>query len=255
VAAFAVGSIALAASAFHLGRPIHALRALRAWRRSWLSREAITFGAYWALGGAAAALALAGGGGWCMLLLAVTVLAGVAGIASSAGIYLLPARPAWNTWRTPAQFAFTALSLGSLGALLALEASGGPGDGPSALTWILLGVGLLATLLQVLVPWTLVAAGPAETGSAWRRTAILLTRHCGRLLWLKTAAGAAAAFLAIAGAVAGAAAAMCLAAALAAALLAEIAGRYLFFVTVVPRNMPGHFFTRRSPGHHSPGQH
>src|SRR5688572_12612312 len=34
-----VGGLALAASTLHLGRPLHAYRALRMWKRSWLSRE------------------------------------------------------------------------------------------------------------------------------------------------------------------------------------------------------------------------
>jgi hypothetical protein len=46
----------------------------------------------------------------------------------------------------------------------------------------------------------------------------------------------------------GRAAALLAAALLVVALAAELAGRYLFFVTVVPRNVPGSFFTRR-PGH------
>src|SRR5687767_305970 len=38
-----VGALALSASTLHLGRPIHAYRALRMWRRSWLSREVLLF--------------------------------------------------------------------------------------------------------------------------------------------------------------------------------------------------------------------
>ena len=36
----------LAASTLHLGRPIHAYRALKMWRRSWLSREVLLFSAF-----------------------------------------------------------------------------------------------------------------------------------------------------------------------------------------------------------------
>ena len=41
-----VGGLALAASTMHLGRPIHAYRAIRMWKRSWLSREVLMFGAF-----------------------------------------------------------------------------------------------------------------------------------------------------------------------------------------------------------------
>jgi hypothetical protein len=42
----AVSGAALAAATLHLGRPIHAYRAMRMWRRSWLSREVVLFGAF-----------------------------------------------------------------------------------------------------------------------------------------------------------------------------------------------------------------
>src|SRR5262249_18245161 len=42
----AVGGLALGASTLHLGRPIHAYRALKMWKRSWLSREVLLFGLF-----------------------------------------------------------------------------------------------------------------------------------------------------------------------------------------------------------------
>src|SRR5688572_8706400 len=44
--AFLVGGLALTASTTHLGRPAFAYRALRMWRRSWLSREVLLFTAF-----------------------------------------------------------------------------------------------------------------------------------------------------------------------------------------------------------------
>ena len=41
-----VGGLALGASTLHLGRPIHAYRALKMWKRSWLSREVLLFSAF-----------------------------------------------------------------------------------------------------------------------------------------------------------------------------------------------------------------
>ena len=38
-----VGMLALAASTLHLGRPAYAYRALKMWKRSWLSREVLLF--------------------------------------------------------------------------------------------------------------------------------------------------------------------------------------------------------------------
>jgi len=39
----AVTAIALLASTFHLGRPLYAYKALKMWKRSWLSREVLLF--------------------------------------------------------------------------------------------------------------------------------------------------------------------------------------------------------------------
>jgi DMSO reductase anchor subunit len=40
---FLAAALALGASTLHLGRPVHAYRALKMWRRSWLSREVLLF--------------------------------------------------------------------------------------------------------------------------------------------------------------------------------------------------------------------
>src|SRR5438128_1548808 len=46
VTSLLVGVFALGASTLHLGRPIYAYRALKMWRRSWLSREVLLFAAF-----------------------------------------------------------------------------------------------------------------------------------------------------------------------------------------------------------------
>ena len=91
-----VGGLALAAATFHLGRPAHAYRALRMWRRSWLSREVLAFAAFSHVAAAYAGLL------WLELpgsiwVGGLTVLLGLAGVTASACIYRVPARPAWNT--------------------------------------------------------------------------------------------------------------------------------------------------------------
>jgi formate dehydrogenase iron-sulfur subunit len=103
--------LALSASTFHLGRPIHAARALKMWRRSWLSREVLLFTIFAGAGTAysvssllANSLATAAG--------AATVLFGVAGVGASARLYLVPGRPAWNSLLTVFEFYATAATLG-----------------------------------------------------------------------------------------------------------------------------------------------
>ena len=52
LASLLVGGLALGASTLHLGRPVHAYRALKMWRRSWLSREVLLFTAFSGVAGA-----------------------------------------------------------------------------------------------------------------------------------------------------------------------------------------------------------
>src|SRR6185437_9335028 len=113
VLALMLAAVSLLASALHLGRPIYAYRAIRAWRRSWLSREVLTLGAFAALAGVygcllmlnSLAAAVAGG---------AAIATGLAGIYCSARIYMVPARPAWNSGYTVSEFFLTACLLGPL---------------------------------------------------------------------------------------------------------------------------------------------
>ena len=117
-----VAGIALTISTLHLGRPAYAWRALKMWRRSWLSREVLLFTLFMlaltatALGVASVQLhlvpplALLPGLEWLAAAL------GIAGTLASAYIYLVPARPSWNMRHTPLDFILTGAFLGSLAA-------------------------------------------------------------------------------------------------------------------------------------------
>ena len=119
LALLALTAFTLSLSVLHLGRPAYAWRAMKAWRRSWLSREVVLFSLYFlTLSGLAAAT---GFGIWhaevrvATLISAMRVLVpvlGFAGILASACIYLVPARPAWNMEHTPIDFVLSALLLG-----------------------------------------------------------------------------------------------------------------------------------------------
>ena len=117
-----VGALALAASTLHLGRPIHAYRAVKMWKRSWLSREVLLFAAF------SAVACLYAGAPWLELrggaaIGALTVLFGLGGVGASAYIYRVPSRPAWNSPFTLVQFILTAATLGLL-----FAAAAGAGD-------------------------------------------------------------------------------------------------------------------------------
>ena len=130
-----IASVALAVSAMHLGRPAYAWRALKMWRRSWISREVLLyslfFGGLAALTGLSVTASLPASHlrsfivalppihllllpaclhaiGWSAAVL------GLGGTICSAYIYLVPARPAWNMIHTPLDFLLTTALLGSL---------------------------------------------------------------------------------------------------------------------------------------------
>ncbi len=103
--AAAAAAVGLAFAPLHLGRPIHAYRAWRGWRTSWLSREVIAFSLF----GAATAVVF-----WRPSLWPLAAITGLVGTYCSARIYMIPARPAWNSLRTLLDFFFTALCLGPL---------------------------------------------------------------------------------------------------------------------------------------------
>lgn len=222
VTAFTVAALALNAATFHLGRPAHAYRALRMWRRSWLSREVLLFAIFSGVAAAYAALLWLGLPGG-RAIGALTTLVGAAGVTASACIYLVPSRPAWNTHLTIVQFLLTAASLGPL-----LVATVGASRAP----WLLYAtaaMGAAQLLLVALRFLRLVASDRIELrGTARLLSTSLRGPFLGRLALLGLG-GVALPLASPHPAVLGTAMVL--------ALGGEIAGRYLFFTSVVPTHM------------------
>ena len=204
LSAAVLAMVALAASLLHLGRPLYAWKALRNLRRSWLSREVALFGAYGGLAALAVGVPAAA---------PVAALVGVAGVYASGRLYMVPGRPAWCTPLTLARFGATGLALGGL-------ATGQRAVGV---------VGVIGGLAFTAANLARLARG--ERIEWWGTVRLALRRF--RLL---SALGAT---LSVAGIVAAAAGPLVLALALVAG--GELIGRYLFYVTVVPLDMPGSF--------------
>lgn len=101
-AALLVGAAGLGASVLHLGKPQRAWRIFLGWRKSWLSREAMLFGAWF--GAATTGLVIPG------LDTAVTVI-GWAALACSAMIYVDTRRAFWRGADTFPRFFGTAMLL------------------------------------------------------------------------------------------------------------------------------------------------
>jgi DMSO reductase iron-sulfur subunit len=259
-----VTGIALFASVFHLGRPLYAYKALRMWKRSWLSREVLLFTLFSFFGAGFAALLLISnlkgifiphalrftfGGGVALL--------GMAGIFASAKIYLVPARPAWNTLRTPLRFFLTGFILGPLFGLVVysfylvsqwVEKISSFYLGPVA---ILVTVSGGAAFVQLLVLLSRLLYLLGTDSRELHDSTLLLTRrfknHFLLRIFLLILGNLVLPFCLLHFLMRGSASSSVLleitAVSFCLSLSGELLGRYLFFVTVVPKNIPGSFFT------------
>lgn len=254
--------LALNTSFFHLGRPLHAIRALKMWRRSWLSREVLFFSLF---AGSAMLYSLLSWqsflvipAGWRQFLGSVVSFFGLTGVFCSAMIYKVPARPSWNSWRTPTAFFSTAFILGPL---LALALFSWHIKGAS-LPW--LPVKSTLSLMGTFLTSILVIAGFVQLAGIFvkllntmsqnspelRASARLLTERF-RALFLSRLGVLLASLLLVPLMLFSLVAkpegsllplAWQLTTILLLTFLSEIVGRYLFFVTVVPSKRPEGYF-------------
>jgi DMSO reductase iron-sulfur subunit len=231
-------------SVFHLGRPAYAWRALKMWRRSWLSREVLLFTLFFG------ALSLATAVSWVRTIRIFSIPAvapvavawtaailGIAGLLASAFIYLVLARPAWNMAHTPIDFLLSAAVVGSTASPLLIRAS----LWIAGLRWLQY-VSLSHSVVKFPVwpPLCAVALWLGNQGIRLlrlqhasffekRATASLLsTPKLGALLLASCGLVAAAGLYAFNGQYV---------AATSAAFAGVVLSRYLFFVSVVPLNM------------------
>jgi formate dehydrogenase iron-sulfur subunit len=222
VLSLVLAGISLGASTLHLGRPIYAFRALRGLRTSWLSREVLALSLF------AGSASLYSG----MLLFDLparsipgfgTALLGFAGVTCSARIYIVKARPAWFSSYTVAEFFATGLLLGPL-FIRAL----GVWDSTS-LTYAAAAGGAVQLTTQTLKFLWLSRSEQFEL----RASSLLLSGQLRRAflgrMTLLVAVGIVGPLIADPG--------FASAAVFAVALVGEWGGRWLFFVTVVPKNM------------------
>lgn len=220
VIALLIASLALASSTLHLGRPIHAFRAVKMWRRSWLSREVLLFALFAGVASAYSAALWFGIRGTAALG-GLTVLLGLAGVTASAKLYLVPGRPAWNSPFTITEFFLTTALLGSVSASILTSGA------PLARSVITL-TGFIALLIGgIKFIWLLRSERHELRGTARLLSTVLAVRLLIRFALL----GAGLLLLPYADAPSIALSlALCIAA-------SEFLGRFLFFVSVVPTNI------------------
>ena len=241
IAALVAGAVALIASLLHLGRPTKGMKALRNLRHSWLSREVALFPAFSALSFAYAALWLVPGAptGVAAAVGVAAVVVGAAGVYASGRIYLVPARPVWNSRRTLVSFFGTALVTGPPVALLAI------GVDRLGRAWVVVLVvaASLGVLVQLAVANHLVRTVRSRDDHQHQGTASLLAGRFQNLFWfrLATAVMGLALLAWMPSGMGTPAAEGRLVVALALVSAGELAGRYLFYVTVVPFSVAGSY--------------
>lgn len=230
VAVVLTALLALSASTLHLGRPVYAWRALSMWRRSWLSREVLGFSLFANAGIAYAALLWMHSRANLAAGVAVALL-GVAAVYASARLYTVPARPMWKSHHTIFEFYLSAALTGSLAASLFT---------PSAQVTLTRAAGCAAAalLIQQVVKFLHLWRSPVfELRSSaellrYRFRYRFAFRLCG-LIALSVTLLTVHPHLRI----------RILCMVLAVGL--ELTGRYLFFVTVVPKNMAASYLKER----------
>ena len=200
------------------------------WRRSWLSREVLLFTAFSGVAGVYAGMlwfSFSGG----LPLGAMTVLMGLGGITASAWIYCVKARPAWNSKYTVAEFFLTGAVLGPL-----LAGATGVAAGHALILASAIAAGAQLLNLAVKFLWMTASESFELQASARLLSTILASRFLTRCALLIAGgimvplfSGRTLAFVV----------------ALALALAGEITGRYLFFVSVVPKNMAASYLAGR----------
>ena len=231
LASLGLAGISLAASTLHLGRPIHAWRALRGLRRSWLSREVFTLSLFAGAAHAFAAILFFGLPGRDIAGFA-TALAGIAGVTCSARIYMVRARPAWRSRYTVGEFFSTALLLGP-----AFVYAIGPHAPRTLLIASICGAAAQLIVQTCKFLWL------AQSETFELRSSSILLGGKFRGLFLARLA-----ILVLAGIAIPIAAhsIWIFRAAFLSCLAGEFLGRYLFFVTVVPKNIAAAFTIARA---------
>lgn len=225
--ALVVAVAALLASTFHLGRPIHAARALKMWRRSWLSREVLLFSLF-AASAAICSASLFLNSSTAPLIGSITSLLGIGGIVASARIYLVPGRPAWNTPITFVEFFSSAFLLGVAGldalsnetSFFHLPILAAAGLCAAGITFKLLRL-RFASRHELFASWQLLSS--VLMNKLLMRVTPLVMGTCLLTLNQEMIIRALGFLLLLAG---------------------ELTGRYLFFVSVVPSNMASGYLAR-----------
>ena len=245
--------LGLPLSALHLGRPLLAHTAMKNWRKSWLSREALALGVFAGFGVGVVATYLLDMGILNALSLVGALVSGVYGIYAQSMIYRIKARPSWDRVSTTKRF----LATGYLGLILVSLVLSIEGEVSSSM--VVLSLTLLVASYQVLVifeekMYYRYIREDEPNYYQLNKTKYLLEHNLSTYLRARyySLIGFGVVlpmlgilFLANENSIV---ASMLLGLSLIGATLSELLGRYIFFVSVVPLGLAGNFFAGNQRG-------
>jgi len=245
--------IGLPLSALHLGRPLLAHTAMKNWRKSWLSREALALGIFANFGIGSVIFYFLEMPIFNAISIIGAVISGVYGIYAQSMIYRIKARPSWDRVSTTKRF----IASGYLGLILVSLVLTLQGFGNS--TMAILSLTLLMASYQILIIseeqiFYKYLNLDEKNFYQLNKTKYLLENNFKKhlkaryhslitfgivfpifsLLFLANENIAVASIL--------------LTISLIGATLSELLGRYLFYVSVVPLGLAGNFFAGNQRG-------
>jgi len=245
--------LGLPLSALHLGRPLLAHTAMKNWRKSWLSREALALGIFAGFGIATVGFYFLEIPILTLISMIGGVISGVYGIYAQSMIYRIKARPSWDRSSTTKRF----ISSGYLGLILVSLVLAIQGFANSAMVTISLT--LLASSYQLLVIFEekifyKYLKDDEKNFYQLNKTKFLLENNLAKhlkiryfsligfslilpllsILFLANSNISIAIFI--------------LLISLLGATISELIGRYIFFVSVVPLGLAGNFFAGNQRG-------
>ncbi|GEP42077.1 DmsC/YnfH family molybdoenzyme membrane anchor subunit [Brevifollis gellanilyticus] len=177
--ALLIGLVGIQLSVLHLGQPLKAWRAFMGWRKSWLSREILAFGALPGGGAAIAAAWWFDNMEWMRLAVTGTAVAALAAVFCSVMVYVDTRRPFWSLSMTSGKFFGTMLLLGGC---------------VCAAVWIFFGVaavywamGIKVVLRWILSLWEISRYRLAleDETTPWHKSALVIRKHLSHHIELR----------------------------------------------------------------------
>jgi formate dehydrogenase iron-sulfur subunit len=232
-AALAAGLVGVGLSTLHLGQPLKAWRAFLGWRKSWLSREIMAFGALPAGGQAIFATWWLGNAEWMKLAVTGTAAASVLAVWCSVMVYVDTRRPFWSMPQVAGKFLGTMLLLGAGLCTVVWSWSG------LALAWWAMAATLICRWSLSLWEISAYRRALADESCAWHKSARLLHQHRAMHLEVRALLFIATGLLIPVMIAAGAAASWMLSLLLLLAFISQLMERLYFFTAAAGSKMPG----------------